>query len=70
MMRFELAMLAELGFGLDLSNCAATGETTELIYVSPKSGARGVAQRRRALARTACCGCRPSCAKARAYING
>jgi DNA repair protein RecO (recombination protein O) len=36
--RFELAMLAELGFGLDLKNCAATGETTDLIYVSPKSG--------------------------------
>jgi DNA repair protein RecO (recombination protein O) len=31
-------MLAELGFGLDLDNCAATGETTDLIYVSPKSG--------------------------------
>jgi DNA repair protein RecO (recombination protein O) len=31
-------MLAELGFGLDLENCAATGATTELIYVSPKSG--------------------------------
>jgi DNA repair protein RecO (recombination protein O) len=36
--RFELAILAELGFGLDLDNCAATGETTDLIYVSPKSG--------------------------------
>jgi DNA repair protein RecO (recombination protein O) len=36
--RFELAMLTELGFGLDLGNCAATGETTDLIYVSPKSG--------------------------------
>jgi DNA repair protein RecO (recombination protein O) len=36
--RFELTMLAELGFGLDLENCAATGETTDLIYVSPKSG--------------------------------
>ncbi len=36
--KFELAMLAELGFGLDLDNCAATGETTDLIYVSPKSG--------------------------------
>ena len=36
--RFELAMLAECGFGLDLSNCAATGETDDLIYVSPKSG--------------------------------
>jgi DNA repair protein RecO (recombination protein O) len=38
LIRFELAMLSELGFGLDLENCAATGETTELIYVSPKSG--------------------------------
>jgi DNA repair protein RecO (recombination protein O) len=36
--RFELAMLAELGFGLDLANCAATGVTHDLIYVSPKSG--------------------------------
>lgn len=36
--RFELAILAELGFGLDLESCAATGETTDLIYVSPKSG--------------------------------
>lgn len=36
--RFELAMLAELGFGLDLSTCAATGTTDDLIYVSPKSG--------------------------------
>ena len=38
LIKFELAMLAELGFGLDLENCAATGATTELIYVSPKSG--------------------------------
>jgi DNA repair protein RecO (recombination protein O) len=38
MVKFELAMLAELGFGLDLENCAATGATTDLIYVSPKSG--------------------------------
>lgn len=36
--RFELAMLAELGFGLDLAHCAATGVTSDLIYVSPKSG--------------------------------
>ena len=36
--RFELAMLTELGFGLDLSACAATGTTEDLIYVSPKSG--------------------------------
>src|SRR5487761_2578828 len=38
LIKFELAMLAELGFGLDLESCAATGATTELIYVSPKSG--------------------------------
>ncbi len=36
--RFELALLAELGFGLDLESCAATGESADLIYVSPKSG--------------------------------
>jgi DNA repair protein RecO (recombination protein O) len=36
--RFELAMLAELGFGLDLDACAATGATVDLVYVSPKSG--------------------------------
>src|SRR6476661_4353526 len=38
LIHFELAMLAELGFGLALENCAVTGETTDLIYVSPKSG--------------------------------
>jgi DNA repair protein RecO (recombination protein O) len=38
LIRFELAMLAELGFGLDLETCAATGATADLIYVSPKSG--------------------------------
>ena len=38
LVRFELAMLSELGFGLDLENCAATGETDDLAYVSPKSG--------------------------------
>jgi DNA repair protein RecO (recombination protein O) len=36
--RFELGLLAELGFGLDLSECVATGEESDLIYVSPKSG--------------------------------
>src|SRR5262249_31553288 len=38
MVRFELAMLSELGFGLDLSSCAATGTSADLIWVSPKSG--------------------------------
>ena len=35
---WELMMLEELGYGLDLTSCAATGGTQELIYVSPKSG--------------------------------
>jgi DNA repair protein RecO (recombination protein O) len=41
--RFELDFLAELGFGLDLSSCAATGVTADLIYVSPRS-ARAVSR--------------------------
>jgi DNA repair protein RecO (recombination protein O) len=36
--RFELQLLAELGFGLDLAECVATGATDDLVYVSPKSG--------------------------------
>ncbi|MDE1159230.1 MAG: DNA repair protein RecO [Neorhizobium sp.] len=36
--RFELAVLNDLGFGLDLAECAATGVRQDLIYVSPKSG--------------------------------
>lgn len=36
--RFELLVLDELGFGLDLTRCAATGRTDELVYVSPKTG--------------------------------
>ena len=38
MIRFELALLEELGFGLDLSCCAGTGTTSDLAYVSPRSG--------------------------------
>jgi DNA repair protein RecO (recombination protein O) len=38
LVRWELALLEELGFGLDLASCAATGGTTDLVYVSPKSG--------------------------------
>jgi DNA repair protein RecO (recombination protein O) len=44
MVHFELAILSELGFQLDLSACAATGATQELIYVSPKSG-RAISRR-------------------------
>ena len=36
--RFELDFLAELGFGLDLTTCAATGAKDDLVYVSPRSG--------------------------------
>lgn len=43
--RFELTLLDELGFGLDLDSCAVTGETEDLTHVSPKSG--------RAVSRTA-----------------
>jgi len=35
--RFELLLLGELGFGLDLGCCAATGVADDLAYVSPKS---------------------------------
>jgi DNA repair protein RecO (recombination protein O) len=41
----ELGLLQELGFGLDLQQCAATGATAELLYVSPRTG--------RAVSRTA-----------------
>lgn len=36
--RWELGLLEALGFGLDLSSCAATGVVEDLAYVSPKSG--------------------------------
>src|SRR5258706_7722473 len=36
--RWELALLGELGFGIDLSSCAVTGTTEDLNWVSPKSG--------------------------------
>lgn len=36
--RFEAGLLQDLGFGLDLSRCAATGGMDDLIYVSPRTG--------------------------------
>lgn len=36
--RFELAVLNDLGFGLDLTACASTGQRHDLVYVSPKTG--------------------------------
>ena len=36
--RYELGLLAELGFGLDLARCALTGGAEDLAWVSPRSG--------------------------------
>ena len=41
--RFELLLLQELGFGLDLARCAVTGEEADLAFVSPRTG-RAVSQ--------------------------
>jgi DNA repair protein RecO (recombination protein O) len=38
LVRFELGLLEELGFGLDLGCCASTGATENLAYVSPRTG--------------------------------
>jgi DNA repair protein RecO (recombination protein O) len=38
LVRWELALLDELGYGLDLTRCAATGSNDHLIYVSPRTG--------------------------------
>jgi DNA repair protein RecO (recombination protein O) len=38
LVRFELLLLAELGFGLDLSACAVSGSEDDLVAVSPRSG--------------------------------
>lgn len=35
---FELTLLSDLGFSLDLSSCAVTGNTEDLVYISPRSG--------------------------------
>ncbi len=37
-LKWELAVLGAVGFGLDLTSCAATGDRHDLIYVSPRSG--------------------------------
>ncbi len=38
LVRYELLLLSELGFGLDLATCVATGSVDDLAWVSPKSG--------------------------------
>ncbi len=53
--RFEAGLLADLGFGLDLSKCAVTGSADDLVYVSPRTGravsaAAGAAYKDRLLA--------------------
>ncbi|MGE0006615.1 MAG: DNA repair protein RecO [Parvibaculaceae bacterium] len=55
LVRWELGLLDELGFGLDLARCAATGTSEDLVYVSPRTGravsrAAGLAYRDRLLA--------------------
>ena len=42
--RFELGLLAALGYGLDLSLCAVTGETEGLAWVSPRTGRAATAE--------------------------
>ncbi len=37
-LRWEMALLQDLGFGLDLTECAATGAKDGLVYVSPRTG--------------------------------
>ena len=37
-MRYEILLLAELGFGLDLDSCAVTGSNDDLVAVSPRTG--------------------------------
>ncbi|MGB8623530.1 MAG: DNA repair protein RecO [Paracoccaceae bacterium] len=37
-LRWEMALLEEMGFGLDLTRCAVTGSRDDLAYVSPKTG--------------------------------
>lgn len=37
-LRWEVLLLEELGFGLDLARCAVTGDTTDLAFVSPRTG--------------------------------
>ena len=42
-LRWEMSLLEDLGFGLDLSDCAATGGTEDLAFISPRTG-RAVSQ--------------------------
>ena len=37
-LRWELSLLEDMGFGLDLTRCTVTGSVRDLVYVSPKTG--------------------------------
>ena len=54
-MRYELLLLAELGFGLDLDSCAVTGANDGLVAVSPQIRPGRQRRRGRALCRQAAC---------------
>ena len=60
-LRWEVLLLEELGFGLDLTRCAVTGATEGLAYVSPKTGRAVSADGGGGAGPTGCCRCRPVC---------
>ncbi len=59
---WELGLLGELGFGLDLTVCAATGNSADLVYVSRRAGVPS-AVRQAPTIMSACCLCPPFCAR-------
>ena len=73
--RWEVDLLADLGFGLDLGECAATGTNDDLVYVSPRtgravSGAAGEPYRHRLLALPAFLLDHQSAADERQFLDG
>ena len=62
LVRYELLLLAELGFGLDLDRCAATGGTDDLAFVSPRSAG--------AIGRAAAAGYEPRLLPLPAFLRG
>lgn len=57
-LQWEISLLEELGYGLDLSACAVTGRTSGLVFVSPKTG-RAVTREGAGSGLIECCHCRP-----------
>ena len=54
LVRYELLLLAELGFGLDLDACTVTGTRDGLAFVSPKSGCAVSVRAQRGMRRSCC----------------